>query len=188
MGRMNYVPGKDATVVARLRAAGAILLGKTNTPEFTLAGAGIAGLGTTANIIYGVSRNPYDLTRSTAGSSGGAGAIVAAGGAAFDIGSDWGGSIRGPSHNNGIAEAIKPTVAVCRVPLHRAYRSTFGVSSDSCSSLGPMARRVERSARLYYDAADCRSGLQMTRRSRPDPAGIVRRKVRSPRRPRAALR
>ena len=130
VGRMNYVPGKDATVVARLRAAGAILLGKTNTPEFTLAGGGIAGLGTTANIIYGVSRNPYDLTRSTAGSSGGAGAIVAAGGAAFDIGSDWGGSIRGPSHNNGIA-GIKPTSG--RVP-RTGHIVDFGVSSTRGSN------------------------------------------------------
>ena len=139
VGRMNYVPGKDATVVARLRAAGAILLGKTNTPEFTLAGGGIAGLGTTANIIYGVSRNPYDLTRSTAGSSGGAGAIVAAGGAAFDIGSDWGGSIRGPSHNNGIA-GIKPTSG--RVP-RTGHIVDFGGIFDSWQQLGPMARRVE---------------------------------------------
>ena len=61
-----------ATVVALLRNAGAILLGKTNTPEFTLAGGGITGVNTTANIIYGISRNPYDQTRTTSGSSGGA--------------------------------------------------------------------------------------------------------------------
>jgi amidase len=139
VGRMNYVPKKDATVVARLRAAGAILLGKTNTPEFTLAGGGISGVVSTANIIYGVSRNPYDLTRSTAGSSGGAGAIVAAGGAAFDVGSDWGGSIRGPAHNNGIA-GIKPTSG--RVP-RTGHIVDFGGVFDSWQQLGPMARRVE---------------------------------------------
>lgn len=139
VGRMNYIPEKDATVVARLRKAGAILLGKTNTPEYTLAGGGIPGVGTTANIIYGISRNPYDQTRSTSGSSGGAGAIVAAGGAPFDIGSDWGGSIRGPSHNNGVA-GIKPTSG--RVP-RTGHIVDYGGVFDSWQQLGPIARRVE---------------------------------------------
>jgi len=139
LGRFYHLPAKDATVVARLRAAGAILLGKTNTPEFTLAGGGIAGLPTTANIIYGVTRNPYDPARSTSGSSGGAGAIVAAGGAPFDIGSDWGGSIRGPAHANGIA-GIKPTSG--RVP-RTGHIVDYGGVYDSWQQLGPMARRVE---------------------------------------------
>jgi amidase len=139
VGRMNYVPRKDATVVARLRAAGAILLGKTNTPEYTLARGGITDINTTANIIYGITKNPYDLSRSTAGSSGGAGAIVAAGGAAFDVGSDWGGSIRGPSHNNGVA-GIKPTTG--RVP-RTGHIVDFGGVYDSWQQLGPIARRVE---------------------------------------------
>jgi len=139
VGRMNHVPKKDATVVARLRAAGAILLGKTNTPEFTMAGGGIPGVGTTANIIYGISRNPYDVTRSTGGSSGGAGAIVAAGGAAFDIGTDWGGSVRGPAHNNGVA-GIKPTTG--RVP-RTGHIVDFGGVFDSFQQVGPLARRVE---------------------------------------------
>jgi amidase len=139
IGRMNYVPKKDATVVSRLRAAGAILLGKTNTPEFTLAGGGILGVNSTANIIYGVSRNPYDLTRSTSGSSGGAGAIVAAGGVPFDIGSDWGGSIRGPAHVNGIT-GIKPTSG--RVP-RTGHIVDYGGIYDSWQQLGPLARRVE---------------------------------------------
>ncbi len=136
-GRQQYVPEKDATVAARLRAAGAILLGKTNTPEFTLGGLG--GINSTSNILYGTSHNPYDLTRSTSGSSGGAGAIVAAGGAAFDIGSDWGGSIRGPSHNNGIA-GIKPTSV--RVP-RTGHIVGYGGTLDLWQQLGPMARRVE---------------------------------------------
>ncbi|SEP75838.1 amidase [Solimonas aquatica] len=136
-GRQQYKPGKDATVVARVRAAGAILLGKTNTPEFTLGGLG--GISTASNLLYGSSHNPYDLTRSTAGSSGGAGAIVAAGGAAFDIGSDWGGSIRGPSHNNGIA-GIKPTSV--RVP-RTGHIVDYGGIFDLWQQLGPMTRRVE---------------------------------------------
>lgn len=139
VGRMNYVPNKDATVVARLRGAGAILLGKTNTPEFTLAGGGILGVNSTANIIYGISHNPYDLTRTTSGSSGGAGAIVAAGGVPFDIGSDWGGSIRGPAHANGIA-GIKPTSG--RVP-RTGHIVDYGGIYDSWQQLGPLARRVE---------------------------------------------
>jgi amidase len=137
VGRQQFVPQKDATVVARVRKAGAILLGKTNTPEFTLGGLG--GISTASNLLFGASHNPYDLSRSTAGSSGGAGAIVAAGGAAFDIGSDWGGSIRGPAHNNGIA-GIKPTSV--RVP-RTGHIVDYGGVFDLWQQLGPMTRRVE---------------------------------------------
>jgi len=137
VGRQTFVPKKDATVVARARKHGAILLGKTNTPEFTL--GGLAGISTASNLLFGGSHNPYDLTRSTSGSSGGAGAIVAAGGAAFDIGSDWGGSIRGPAHNNGIA-GIKPTSV--RLP-RTGHIVDFGGVFDLWQQLGPMTRRVE---------------------------------------------
>ncbi len=137
MGRQQYVPKQDATVVARVRKAGAILLGKTNTPEFTL--GGLSGISTASNLLFGGSHNPYDLTRSTSGSSGGAGAIVAAGGAAFDIGSDWGGSIRGPAHNNGIA-GIKPTSV--RVP-RTGHIVDYGGVFDLWQQLGPLCRRVE---------------------------------------------
>ena len=136
-GRQQYLPKQDATVVARVRKAGAILLGKTNTPEFTL--GGLAGINAASNLLYGSSHNPYDLGRSTSGSSGGAGAIVAAGGAAFDIGSDWGGSIRGPAHNNGIA-GIKPTSV--RVP-RTGHIVDYGGLYDLWQQLGPMTRRVE---------------------------------------------
>jgi amidase len=136
-GRQQYVPKQDATCVARVRKAGAILLGKTNTPEFTLGGLG--GISTASNLLFGSSHNPYDLTRSTAGSSGGAGAGIAAGLAAFDIGSDWGGSIRGPAHNNGIA-GIKPTSV--RVP-RTGHIVDYGGIFDLWQQLGPMCRRVE---------------------------------------------
>lgn len=139
IGRANYRPEKDATVVARCRAAGAILLGKTNTPEFTLGGGGVSGVGTTANIIFGLSRNPYNPRYTTGGSSGGAGAIVAAGGAAFDIGTDFGGSIRNPCHCAGIA-GIKPQSG-------RASRTghivDYGGVFDFYQQPGPMARRIE---------------------------------------------
>ena len=79
LGWLTRVPGTDSTAVARVRAAGAILLGKTNTPEFTLGSPGLRDLGTTSNILFGVTRNPYDPSRSCGGSSGGAGSIVAAG-------------------------------------------------------------------------------------------------------------
>jgi amidase len=136
-GRQQHVPNKDATVAARLRNAGAILLGKTNTPEFTL--GYLAGANTTGNLLHGSSHNPYDLTRSTSGSSGGAGAAVAAGLAAFDVGSAFGGSIRGPAHVNGISAIVPTSVRVPRTGHIIGYGGMF----DSWQQLGPMARRVE---------------------------------------------
>jgi len=135
LGRKTYVPGKDATVVARSRAAGAILLGKSNTPEFTL-GGGARG---TYNLVYGQTFNPYKDGYNPAGSSGGAGAIVAAAGAYFDIGSDYGGSIRGPANVNGIA-GIKPTLG--RLP-RTGHIVDYGGAYDSFQETGPMARTVE---------------------------------------------
>ena len=132
-GRADFTPEHDATVVTRLRAAGAIILGKTNTPEFTLAGI-------TDNDVYGRTNNPYDVERSPAGSSGGAGAILAAGGSALDLGSDTGGSIRMPSHYCGIA-GIKPTSG--RVP-RTGHAISFDVGAlDAFTQIGPMARHVE---------------------------------------------
>jgi amidase len=135
LGRKDFVPGTDATVVARARAAGAILLGKTNTPEFTLGGGGKG----TVNLVYGLTKNPYDAEYQPSGSSGGAGAIVAAAGAYFDIGSDYGGSIRGPAYANGIA-GIKPTYG--RVP-RTGHIVGYGGAFDNFQETGPLARRVE---------------------------------------------
>ena len=133
LGRKDFVPDADATVAARLRAAGGILLGKTNTPEITYAGE-------TDNLIYGRTNNPFDLDRMPGGSSGGAGAIVTCGGAAFDIGSDTGGSIRGPAHHCGIT-GIKPNSG--RVPrTGHIVPHSFG-AADSLTQNGPMARYVE---------------------------------------------
>jgi amidase len=132
-GRATYVPAQDATVVARLRAAGAILLGKTNTPELTL-------WGETDNLVYGRTNNPYDLTRTPGGSSGGAAAIIAAGGSPLDIGSDTRGSIRLPAHFTGIA-GIKPTSG--RVP-RTGHIVPWGLGAvDALTQLGPLARYVE---------------------------------------------
>ena len=132
-GRASFVPKMDSTVVARLRAAGAVLLGKTNTPELTYAGE-------TDNLVYGRTNNPYDLSRTPGGSSGGAAAIIAAGGSPFDMGSDTGGSIRLPAHFSGIA-GIKPTSG--RVP-RTGHIVPFGMGAvDSLTQIGPMARYVE---------------------------------------------
>jgi amidase len=132
-GLEAYVPKQDATVVTRLRSAGAILLGKTNTPEITLSF-------TTDNYVYGRTNNPYDLERIPAGSSGGAAAMVAAGGSPFDIGSDTGGSIRIPAHFCGIA-GLKTTAG--RVPRtgHIPYLE-FG-ATEAFMQVGPLARYVE---------------------------------------------
>ena len=147
MGRKDYVPDADATVAARLRGAGGILLGKTNTPEITYAGE-------TDNLIYGRTNNPFDLSRTPGGSSGGAGAIVCCGGAAFDIGSDTGGSIRGPAHHCGIA-GIKPNSG--RVPrTGHIVPHSFG-AVDSLTQNGPMARYVRGSG--DYSAHHIGSGL-----------------------------
>jgi len=135
LGRKDFIPAQDATVVARLRAAGAILLGKTNTPEFTL---GSSGRGT-VNLVYGATENPYKLGYHPFGSSGGAAAIIASGGAFFDIGTDYGGSIRGPAHACGIA-GLKPTQG--RVP-RTGHIVDYGGAFDSVQQVGPMARRVE---------------------------------------------
>ncbi len=132
MGRAKFIPASDATVVKRLKDAGAILLGKTNTPELTL-------WGKTENLIYGVTSNPYNTDHSPMGSSGGAAAIVSAGGSAFDIGSDTGGSIRIPAHCCGIC-GIRPTHG--RVPRTGHIISYHGFD-QALTTLGPMTRFVE---------------------------------------------
>ena len=131
-GLSNHVPERDAPVVTRLREAGAIVLGKTNTPELTLGGE-------SDNLIFGRTSNPYRLDRTPGGSSGGAAAIIAAGGAALDLGSDVGGSIREPAHYCGIA-GIKPTTG--RVPGTGHIPASYG-ALDTFAQIGPMARRVE---------------------------------------------
>jgi amidase len=131
-GRAHYIPAEDAVVVKRLRAAGAILLGKTNCPELGWAWEA-------DNLIYGRSNNPYDLTLSAGGSSGGESAIVAAGGSAFGLGSDAGGSVRFPAHCTGIA-SIKPTSG--RVPRTGHFPGPGGLL-DALWQIGPLARHVE---------------------------------------------
>ena len=127
----SHVPDHDATVVARMRRAGAILIGKTNCPP-----GGVGG--DSVNPLHGGTRNPYDVTRSPGGSSGGEAAILAAGGSPLGIGSDSGGSLRMPAHYCGIA-TLKPTAGL--VPSTGAYGLPGGLS-DPRSQVGPMARFV----------------------------------------------
>ena len=131
-GRANFVPKADATAVARLRAAGGVVLGKTNVPE-------LAGAAETDNLVYGRTNNPYDLTRTPGGSSGGEAAIIAAGGSPLGLGTDAGGSIRIPAHYCRLA-AIKPTAG--RVPRTGQFLLPLGarnpVFHDSL-----IARKVE---------------------------------------------
>lgn len=121
----NRVPAQDATAVARLRQAGAILLGKTNVMV--------------GNPVYGRTNNPYNLAYSTTGSSSGEAALIAAGGSPLGLGSDSGGSIRQPAHACGIC-GLKPTTG--RIPLTGHFPFISAVN-DPRTTIGPMARFVE---------------------------------------------
>ena len=99
--RAGIVGEQDAPLVARLRQAGAIILGVTNAPELLMAWE-------TDNLLYGRTNNPWDLSRTPGGSSGGEAAAIAAGMSAGGVGSDGGGSIRVPAHFSGIC-GLKPT-------------------------------------------------------------------------------
>jgi amidase len=129
--RRGFVPHYDATAVARLKAAGAILLAKTNCPPG-------GGGGDTENVIYGRTLNPYNPACTPGGSSGGEAAIVAAGGSPLGLGSDSGGSIRLPAHYCGVA-GIKPTTG--RVPNTGAYDHPGGLT-DPRTQVGLLARSV----------------------------------------------
>ncbi|MBT3941980.1 MAG: amidase, partial [Chloroflexi bacterium] len=131
-GRAGKTPDSDSPPVARLRAAGAVVMGKTNTPEFTMSFI-------TENLVYGKTNNPYDVTRTPGGSSGGAGAILASCGAFLELGSDLGGSVRVPSHYCGIA-GLKTSAG--RVP-RTGHAFPWGGPLDRFGTVGPMARRVE---------------------------------------------
>ena len=131
-GRANYVPKADATAVARLRAAGAIILGKTNVPE-------LAGAIESDNLVYGRTNNPYDLARTPGGSSGGESAIVAACGSPLGLGTDAGGSIRIPAHFCGLA-AIKPTSG--RVPRTGQFPMPMG-ARNAVFHVSLIARKVD---------------------------------------------
>ncbi|ORB61110.1 amidase [Mycolicibacterium tusciae] len=129
---LRAIADKDATAVSRLRGEGAIVLGLTNVPEM---GRG----GESNNSVYGRTNNPFDLSRTPGGSSGGSAALVSAGGAALSVGSDGGGSIRQPCHNTGVA-GLKPTHG--RIPrTGSVFGDALGIFGPF-NCYGPLARAV----------------------------------------------
>jgi amidase len=136
----DYVPKEDGTVAARLKAAGGILIGKTNVPVM------LADF-QTGNPIFGRTNNPWDTARTPGGSSGGAAAALASGMTPFEIGTDLSASIRLPAHFCGVF-GLKPTER--RVPLTGLIPGLPGPRPlRIMSSIGPMARSVEDLALLY---------------------------------------
>jgi amidase len=134
----DYVPTADEGIVARAKAAGAIVIGKTNTPEF---GAGA----NTRNAVYGATGNPFDPAKSCAGSSGGSAVALATGMAPLCTGSDTGGSLRNPAAFCGIV-GFRPSPGL--VPSDKR-----GVGWTSLPVLGPMARNVADTALLLGSIA-----------------------------------
>src|SRR5215472_2168387 len=138
----DFVPTTDSLMVSRLRSAGAIFIGKTNTPEF--------GLGShTFNSVYGFTRNAYDQSRSAGGSSGGAAVALALRMVPFADGSDYGGSLRNPAGWN--------NVLGFRTSIGRVPRDSSDAWHSSMSVTGPMARNIADLALLLsvqagYDA------------------------------------
>lgn len=135
----DFVPDEDDVVVERLKDAGAVILGKTNVPEFGYSGVG-------HNPVFATTRNPWNTDLTPGGSSAGSGAAVASGMGPFAIGSDGGGSIRIPSAHSGLY-GMKASMG--RVPLYPGVKDERypGVSSwESLEHIGPMARTVADAA------------------------------------------
>ncbi|MEP7342833.1 MAG: amidase family protein [Acidobacteriota bacterium] len=150
----DFVPAEDALMVERMKAAGAIIIGKTNTPEF---GAGSH----TFNPVFGATRNPYDLTKSSGGSSGGAAAALACGMLPLADGSDLGGSLRNPA---AFCNVVGFRTSPGRVPAYPSENVW-----NNLAVLGPMARTVADVALLLSVQAgpDARVPISLN-----DPGGI----------------
>ena len=152
----RFVPDEDALIVERLRAAGAITIGKTNTPEL---GAGSQ----TFNAVFGATRNPYDTTKTCGGSSGGAAVALATGMAPIADGSDLGGSLRNPASFCNVV-GFRPSPG--RVPIWPSQAAWFPLGVQ-----GPMARNVTDAALLLSAVAgpDPRAPISL-----PEPGTVFR--------------
>ncbi|MFI6937083.1 amidase [Streptomyces sp. NPDC050287] len=162
----DHVPAADATAVARMRAAGGVLLAKTSLPEFSY-------WTETDNLLVGPARNPWDLRRTPGGSSGGEAAAIAAGMSPLGLGSDVAISVRGPAHFTGIV-AMKATHG--RVP----YTGHWPPVLRRYWHVGPMARTVRDIASAYRilagpDGVDGYATLPQDLRHDPDGGRVVRR-------------
>ena len=138
LAREGHVAASDSTVVARLRAAGAIVAAKTAVPEY-------AWSYETESALQGRTLNAFDPARTSGGSSGGEGALIGAGASIAGLGTDGGGSIRVPSHYNGIA-GLRPTVGL--VPETGGWPTTRDTGMLDMVCIGPMARSVDDLALL----------------------------------------
>ena len=134
----GYVPHENATVVERMKRAGAVVLGTTNCPEFLMAYE-------SDNRLYGPTANPWDVERSAGGSSGGESAAIAAGLSAGGLGSDSGGSVREPAHFTGIC-SLKPTPG--RIPA-RGHLPACDGPFAILGAIGPMARTIRDVTLLF---------------------------------------
>jgi amidase len=158
----DYVPEEDAAVVERLKAAGAIVLGKTNTPEFAFGP-------NTVNAVFGATRNPWNTALSAGGSSGGSAAALATGMCAIAQGTDLGGSLRGPAALCGVVGFRTTPGLIPRYPEVLAW--------DSYSVEGPMARTVGDAALLLSvmaGPADDRAPMNYAVNARTFRAAVVR--------------
>src|SRR5262244_995986 len=162
----NHVPDEDALVVERLRAAGAIVIGKTNTPEFAFGP-------NTVNAVFGATRNPWNLTRTAGGSSGGSAAALATGMCPLAEGTDLGGSLRGPASYCGVVGFRTTPGLIPRYPEVLAW--------DSYSVEGPMARTVGDAAltlSVMAGPADDRAPMNYAADTRAFRAAVARPSVR----------